>query len=364
MGEPALVQLGKVGELSPGKREPGYWAAVCSVLGMTVVLAVSSMGMSPRPHPVRAEPTTRDTPTPASTWTTTSTFTPTPTDTPTPGTPTPTQTSTSTTRPSQTPEPSNTSEATSTRTPTRTPTGTPGLTPVTPIVTPIWVTGSATAVSYGTRLPVSGVEPTHTPTVTPLPTESQTPVPTSTRAPSPTVTSTPTPSDRLGPAAPSGVVATAGNAVVVLEWTAGTEPDLEGYRVYRSAAQGSGYSKMVSVDGKYSRYVDDTVTNDVTYYYVVTAFDLSGNESPFSEEVSITPSALKGMPASGATPWGAIAASPWLWMALFTITLFVLVGGRRSGSWFGRSAETETVGRGDDVDDQDAPEDADDVRVD
>ena len=125
-------------------------------------------------------------------------------------------------------------------------------------------------------------------------------------------------------------MATAGNGVVVLEWTPNKEEDLDGYRVYRSSAQGSGYSKMVSVTKKLARYVDNTVTNDVTYYYVVSAFDVTGNESPFSDEVSIMPSALKGMPASGASLGETMMTSPWVWAGVLGATLFVLVGKRRS----------------------------------
>ena len=357
--------------MNTGKRKPGFQTAVCLVLGVVLVLSISLMGLSPRSHPVRQEPTPRDTPTSENTWTTTPTFTPTPTITPTPGPPTATSPPTSTSAPTSPPEPTdtrgptNTSEPTITKTPTKTPTGTPGLEPVTPIITPVWVTGVpiTTAVYVGTRLPVSGVEPSPTPTLTPVATQSQTPVPTLTRPPSPTLTPTPTPSDRLGPAAPAGLVATAGNGVVILEWTPGGEPDLGGYRLYRSAAQGSGYSKMVSVDKKFSRYVDNTVTNDVTYYYVVTAFDVAGNESAFSDEVSITPSALKDIPASGATLPEVIAESQWFWMGLLTVTLVVLVGGRRQGLVFDSKRE-EPPDTADDVEEQGSSQDAEEANVD
>jgi hypothetical protein len=189
----------------------------------------------------------------------------------------------------------------------------------------------------GTRLPVSGVELTSTPVVlrpygTPPPVSTPTPVPPPTHAPTPTITPTPTPSDRVGPAAPAGLVATAGNGVVVLEWTMSPEEDVDGYRVYRSSAQGSGYSKMVSVSRKVARYVDNTVTNAVTYYYVVSAFDLAGNESPYSKEVSITPSALKGMPGSGGSWLETIVTSAWVWAGILAATLLSLAGLRRAHS--------------------------------
>lgn len=312
---------------------------------LVVISSIGLMGLSPHPYPLRQEPTPRDTPTPEATWTTTPTFTSTPTETPvptnTPSTPPPTNTSKPPTEPPDTPEPTSTDEATVTRTPTKTGTVTPGMVPVTPIISPVWVT-SAPTYYYGTRLPISGVEPTPTPSMTPPPTLSPTPVPTLTWPPSPTITPTPTPSDRLGPGTPTGLVATAGNGVVVLEWTPNGEPDLEGYRLYRSAAQGTGYSKMVSVDKKLARYVDNTVTNDVTYYYVVTAFDTGSNESAFSKEVSIKPSAQKGMPASGATLPEIIAESPWTWMVILTATLLALVGFRRRNENDGSVIEAES----------------------
>jgi len=83
------------------------------------------------------------------------------------------------------------------------------------------------------------------------------------------------------------------------------------------------------VDKKFARYVDNTVTNGVTYYYVVTAFDTGGNESAFSKEVSIMPSVEKGMPPSGATLPETIVESSWAWMALLTVTLLALIAFRR-----------------------------------
>ena len=325
---------------SQGRRSLRLRRWLCRLAAFGTVLAISLTGLAGMSavaaHPLQQEPTARPTPTPAPTWT--SSPTPTNTHTPVPPTNTPRTADPTPPRPTSTEEPTETDEPTRTRTPTVTATHTPGLTPVTPIIestaVPIYIDTSVP--SYGTRLPVSGVEMTPTPIVlrtvgTPPPVHTPTPVPPPTHAPTPTVTPTPTPSDRLGPAAPAGLVATAGNGVVVLEWTTGQEEDLDGYRVYRSSAQGSGYSKMVSVSRKVARYVDNTVTNSVTYYYVVSAFDMAGNESPYSKEVSITPSALKGMPGSGSTLAEIVLTSLWFWAALLAAVLAFLLGVRRSG---------------------------------
>ena len=58
-----------------------------------------------------------------------------------------------------------------------------------------------------------------------------------------------------------------------------------GYRVYRSTTSDSGFSPLTSIIDSLS-YTDDTVANSSTYYYVVTAVDSEGNESPYSNQVS------------------------------------------------------------------------------
>ena len=99
-----------------------------------------------------------------------------------------------------------------------------------------------------------------------------------------------TPTDSTAPAAPTGLLAAAGNVTVSLDWNDSNRPDLEGYNVYRSTTQGSGYSKINGSLVTGSNYADNNVVNGTTYYYVVTAFDGSYNESGYSNEVSATPS--------------------------------------------------------------------------
>ncbi len=94
--------------------------------------------------------------------------------------------------------------------------------------------------------------------------------------------------DATPPAAPTGLAATAGDATVSLDWADNTEPDLASYNVYRSLTSGSGYAVIAS-GLTVSAYTDSSVTNDTTYYYVVTAVDTSSNESANSNEASATP---------------------------------------------------------------------------
>jgi hypothetical protein len=74
---------------------------------------------------------------------------------------------------------------------------------------------------------------------------------------------------------------------VSLAWTASTSSGVAGYNVYRSTVSGSDYVKINSTLVSPLTYVDGTVLNGTTYYYVVTAVDGSGNESPYSPECSM-----------------------------------------------------------------------------
>ncbi|MFO8008405.1 MAG: sugar-binding protein, partial [Candidatus Brocadiia bacterium] len=103
--------------------------------------------------------------------------------------------------------------------------------------------------------------------------------------------------DTTPPAAPTNLSASAGDGQVDLNWDDNTEGDLDGYSVYRSTTSGSGYGSIATVYGG-SAYSDTGVTNGTTYYYVVTAFDTSANESGYSNEASATPQAA-GLPS----PW-------------------------------------------------------------
>jgi len=96
--------------------------------------------------------------------------------------------------------------------------------------------------------------------------------------------------DVTAPAAPTGLRATAGDGTVSLDWDDNSEADLGGYHIYRSTISGSGYSQLNGSLLTTSDYTDNSVTNDTTYYYVVTAIDTSLNESADSSEASATPS--------------------------------------------------------------------------
>jgi hypothetical protein len=135
----------------------------------------------------------------------------------------------------------------------------------------------------------------------PHPKELPTPSPTAT--PAPTATPVPDPA----PATPTGLVASAGDTKVMLDWNDVTESDVAGYRVYHRLSGGR-YDAPISVTG--SAYTSTGLTNGVTQIYSVTAVDTAGHESLFSNEASATPTAATATPtptpaASSGAYWGA-----------------------------------------------------------
>jgi pectate lyase len=90
--------------------------------------------------------------------------------------------------------------------------------------------------------------------------------------------------DSDAPSAPTGLIASAGQAVITLNWNDNTEDDLAGYYVYRSATFGSGYVKLNTLPLAESIFEDVEAETGTPYYYRVTAIDTSANESDFSNE--------------------------------------------------------------------------------
>ena len=84
---------------------------------------------------------------------------------------------------------------------------------------------------------------------------------------------------------PTGLKAAAGNGQVTLSWNALT--NASGYNVKRSITSGGGYV-LVAGDVTITNFTDLAVTNNTTYYYVVSAIS-GGNESANSLEASATP---------------------------------------------------------------------------
>ncbi|HWB87525.1 MAG TPA: hypothetical protein VG675_25510 [Bryobacteraceae bacterium] len=92
-----------------------------------------------------------------------------------------------------------------------------------------------------------------------------------------------TPRDTFPPAIPSHLRAAPSIHSVELTWDRNLEPDLAGYRVYRSVAGGP-FQKIGDVN-EVPTYSDRDVQPGKTYRYTVSAVDQSGNESPQSSPV-------------------------------------------------------------------------------
>jgi glycosidase len=109
---------------------------------------------------------------------------------------------------------------------------------------------------------------------------------TSAPPPSPGVLTVNPSGDTTAPAVPGGLhVVAASPSDIELGWDAVMgDPSLYGYEVLRSDEAGGPYSVLGLVTG--TDYVDGTVVEGSTYYYVVRAVDLSFNRSGASSEVS------------------------------------------------------------------------------
>jgi hypothetical protein len=73
---------------------------------------------------------------------------------------------------------------------------------------------------------------------------------------------------------------------VSLAWDANTEPDLGGYKLYYGTAA-QAYSQVINV-GKNTQVTVSNLSQGVTYFFAVTAYNLQGAESEYSNEIHNT----------------------------------------------------------------------------
>ena len=92
----------------------------------------------------------------------------------------------------------------------------------------------------------------------------------------------------LPPASPNGLTATPANGQVTLTWV--SSPGASSYNVKQAASSGGPYTVIAS-NLMVPNYTDSSLTNGTTYYYVVSALNLSG-ESANSSQVIGTPGSL------------------------------------------------------------------------
>jgi len=123
------------------------------------------------------------------------------------------------------------------------------------------------------------------------------------------VSATPT-APTTPPAAPTNLVATAGNAQASLSWSASS--GATNYRLKRSTTNGGPYTQIATPTG--TSYLDTPLTNGTTYYYVVSAVNSAG-ESTNSAQVSALPVVSNPPPTTfgtwtDVTPLGVDLVSP------------------------------------------------------
>lgn len=71
---------------------------------------------------------------------------------------------------------------------------------------------------------------------------------------------------------------------ITLGWDPNSEPDVAGYKLYLGKASGS-YGSPINV-GKTTSYTLSNLAAGSTYYFTVTAYNVNGAESVYSNEVS------------------------------------------------------------------------------
>lgn len=74
-------------------------------------------------------------------------------------------------------------------------------------------------------------------------------------------------------------------ATVQVTWNPNTEEDLAGYRLYVGEASGQ-YGEPVDVGNVTGHVMEITPQHGATYYFALTAYDTSGNESGYSDEAT------------------------------------------------------------------------------
>jgi hypothetical protein len=88
------------------------------------------------------------------------------------------------------------------------------------------------------------------------------------------------------PFIPTSLTAIGGVGQIALKWNPSS--DATSYNVSRSTTSGGAYTLVGNITS--TNYIDSAVTNEITYYYVVSALN-AGGQSANSAEASATPHA-------------------------------------------------------------------------
>ena len=94
--------------------------------------------------------------------------------------------------------------------------------------------------------------------------------------------------DTEPPSVPANFTATPGDERVTLSWDFNPENDLSRYRIYKGSSVAS-LAPYDSVSFAYNTLADSIVENNVEYFYSIKAIDQLGNNSIFSDTISVIP---------------------------------------------------------------------------
>ncbi|MDI6803535.1 MAG: hypothetical protein QME58_06775 [Bacteroidota bacterium] len=90
--------------------------------------------------------------------------------------------------------------------------------------------------------------------------------------------------DTKAPSPPSGLYTEARDSKAYLDWNHSPERDVAGYKVWVSYSYSGRYELIGTTGGNY--FNDKDARNGTTYYYAVSAYDYTNNESELSDAVA------------------------------------------------------------------------------
>ncbi|HMS85495.1 MAG TPA: fibronectin type III domain-containing protein [Nitrospira sp.] len=76
------------------------------------------------------------------------------------------------------------------------------------------------------------------------------------------------------------------SGTATLSWDPNAGTDIVGYKIYIATASGAYETPIATTSIDVTTYTIAGLTPGTTYFFVVTAFDTDGTESPFSNEAS------------------------------------------------------------------------------
>jgi len=95
------------------------------------------------------------------------------------------------------------------------------------------------------------------------------------------------PRDTFPPVPPKELSAVAGDSFITLIWESNKEKDLAGYKVWRKSQAETKYRLITPELVESNSYMDSQVKDNIRYEYIITACDISGNESEKSQPISL-----------------------------------------------------------------------------